>query len=386
MNLMAKRNVFLCDVELPEIVQEKADEAFSMIIAEGKKTMKTNKSLENVTKTSEQRRNVEMRVGRAVKAAMAGAAAIAACAIVIVGKDVLTGGENGFDRDTELFSDTRVTESSEGAILSDEDTTEGSDGTILSAFDNMFTLRVKAAESLPGGQEGQAGGGRQDAQSEEKYVVLEAGHQIPLVTGSLAQSYVLGGDEETGQVDYCINTPFSCEGENIEKIVYSINRGAFQIVQAQGESIIVEGEAYEEDDRINNMNCGSIGGNYSDDEMGLPEKPIETKYYKSLTLNYQKQSDDDTWINIVDNVPDSKEAFDLIWGRDDLQSFNSGLQKLLENTMITCTVWYTDNTSQSVDIKVGSRIMTYREAGEPEASVKGDPDEETVYITFELQK
>lgn len=154
MNLMAKRNVFLCDVELPEIVQEKADEAFSMIIAEGKKTMKTNKSLENVTKTSEQRRNVEMRVGRAVKAAMAGAAAIAACAIVIVGKDVLTGGENGFDRDTELFSDTRVTESSEGAILSDEDTTEGSDGTILSAFDNMFTLRVKAAESLPGGQEG----------------------------------------------------------------------------------------------------------------------------------------------------------------------------------------------------------------------------------------
>ena len=386
MNLMAKRNVFLCDVELPEIVQEKADEAFSMIIAEGKKTMKTNKSLENVTKTSEQRRNVEMRVGREVKAAMAGAAAIAACAIVIVGKDVLTGGENGFDRDTELFSDTRVTESSEGAILSDEDTTEGSDGTILSAFDNMFTLRVKAAESLPGGQEGQAGGGRQDAQSEEKYVVLEAGHQIPLVTGSLAQSYVLGGDEETGQVDYCINIPFSCEGENIEKIVYSINRGAFQIVQAQGESIIVEGEAYEEDDRINNMNCGSIGGNYSDDEMGLPEKPIETKYYKSLTLNYQKQSDDDTWINIVDNVPDSKEAFDLIWGRDDLQSFNSGLQKLLENTMITCTVWYTDNTSQSVDIKVGSRIMTYREAGEPEASVKGDPDEETVYITFELQK
>ena len=70
----------------------------------------------------------------------------------------------------------------------------------------------------------------------------------------------------------------------------------------------------------------------------------------------------------------------------DLESFNSGLQKLLDNTVITCTVWYTDNTSQSVDIKVGSRIMTYREAGEPEASVKGDPDEETVYITFELQK
>ncbi len=386
MKLMAKRNVFLCDVELPEIVQEKADEAFSVIITEGKKRMKTDKRLENVAKTNEQRKSAQVRVSRTVKAVMAGVAAIAACIIVIVGKDALTGGENKIDRDTDVVSDTGVTEDSDGTILSDAGVTESSDGTILSALDNMFTLRVKAAEGLPGGQGSQAGEGQQDAQSGEQYVALEAGCQIPLVTGNKAQNYVLGGDGETGQVNYCINIPFSCEGDNIEKIAYSINKGAFQIVQAQGESIIVEGEAYEEDDRINNMNCGSIGGNYSDDEMGLPEKPIETKYYKSLTLNYQKQSDDDTWINIVDNVPDSKEAFDLIWGRDDLQSFNSGLQKLLENTVITCTVWYTDNTSQSVDIKVGSRIMTYKEAGEPEASVKGDPDEETVYITFELQK
>lgn len=386
MNLMAKRNIFLCDVELPEIVQEKADEAFSMIIAEGKKSMKTNNSLENATKTNEQRRSMDTRGSKTVKAVMAGAAAIAACAIVIVGKDVLTGGGNGPDRDMELVSDTGAVETGEGEILSDEGTTERSDGTILSTFDNMFTLRVKAAESLPDGQGSQTGEGQQEAQSEEKYVALEAGHQIPLVTGNKAQNYVLGGDGETGYVNYCINIPFSCEGENIEKIAYSINRGAFQVVQAEGESIIVEGEAYVEDDRISNMTCGSIGGNYKDDELGLPEKPVETKFYKSFTLNYHKQSDDDTWINIVDNVPDSKEAFDLIWGRDDLQSFNSGLQKLLENTVITCTVWYTDNTSQSVDIQVGSRVMTYKEAGEPEASVKGDPNEETVYITFELQK
>ncbi len=386
MKLMAKRNVFLCDVELPEIVQEKADEAFSVIITEGKKRMKTDKRLENVAKTNEQRKSAQVRVSRTVKAVMAGVAAIAACIIVIVGKDALTGGENKIDRDTDVVSDTGVTEDSDGTILSDAGVTESSDGTILSALDNMFTLRVKAAEGLPGGQGSQAGEGQQDAQSGEQYVALEAGCQIPLVTGNKAQNYVLGGDGETGQVNYCINIPFSCEGDNIEKIAYSINKGAFQIVQAEGESIIVDGEAYVEDDRISNMTCGSIGGNYKDDELGLPEKPMETKFYKSFTLNYQKQSDDDTWINIVDNVPDSKEAFDLIWGRDDLESFNSGLQKLLDNTVITCTVWYTDNTSQSVDIKVGSRIMTYREAGEPEASVKGDPDEETVYITFELQK
>lgn len=97
MKLMAKRNVFLCDVELPEIVQEKADEAFSVIITEGKKRMKTDKRLENVAKTNEQRKSAQVRVSRTVKAVMAGVAAIAACIIVIVGKDALTGGENKID-------------------------------------------------------------------------------------------------------------------------------------------------------------------------------------------------------------------------------------------------------------------------------------------------
>ena len=210
MKLMAKRNVFLCDVELPEIVQEKADEAFSVIITEGKKRMKTDKRLENVAKTNEQRKSAQVRVSRTVKAVMAGVAAIAACIIVIVGKDALTGGENKIDRDTDVVSDTGVTEDSDGTILSDAGVTESSDGTILSALDNMFTLRVKAAEGLPGGQGSQAGEGQQDAQSGEQYVALEAGCQIPLVTGNKAQNYVLGGDGETGQVNYCINIPFSC--------------------------------------------------------------------------------------------------------------------------------------------------------------------------------
>lgn len=218
----------------------------------------------------------------------------------------------------------------------------------------------------------------------EALSILDAGRPVPLVNGNTSQSYVLGGDDVTGQIDYCISVPLSSEGEHIEKVTYSINKGAFQIVQAEGKSIIVSGEEYAEDDRINNMNCGSIGGNYSE-ETGLPENPVETKFYKSFTVDYQKQSDDQTWINIVDNVPDSQEAIDLIWGQDSLQAMQSGLQKILDNTTITCTVEYTDHTSQSVDIKVGSRVMTYREAGEPEASVKGDPDEETVYITFELQ-
>lgn len=368
---MAKKNIFLCDIELPEIVQEKADEAFSMITAEGKKTMKANKNLKNEGKKNKEGRGRNICVSRKVQAAMAGAVAIAACAMLIVGTGALTGKENGFDEETEIVSDT--------------ETTESSDGTILSALDKMFTLRVRAKESVSDEQQGLSGTEQQEAQSGEKYAALEVGQQIPLVTGNTAQNYVLSGDEETGCVDYCINMPLSCEGESIEKITYSINNGAFQIVQEEGESIIVDGEVYVEDDRINGMNCGVIGGRYSE-ETDLPVKPVEMKFYKSFTLDYQKQSDDGTWINIVNNVPNSEEVIDLIWGQDSLQADNSGLQKMLDNTVITCTVQYSDNTSQSVDIKVSSRIMTYSEAGEPEASVKGDPNEETIYITFELQE
>lgn len=367
---MAKKNIFLCDIELPEIVQEKADEAFSLIITEGKGTMKANNNLNKSGKPYRGKKDKSVHLNRTVNVVMAGAAAVAACALLFAGGIWISRNAGAPGEKAEAVLDT--------------DAAENSDGTILEAFDKMFTLRVKAAESLTGGRQGQTGARQQEEQADGQYVALEAGRPVPLVTGNTSQSYVLGGDDVTGIAGYCINVPLSCEGEHIEKVSYSINKGAFQIVQAEGKSIIVSGEEYVEDDRINNMNCGSIGGNYSE-ETGVSEEPMETKFYKSFTLDYQKQSDEQTWINIVDNVPDSQEAIDLIWEQDSLQAFQSGLQKILDNTTITCTVEYADHTSQSVDIKVDSRVMTYREAGEPEASVKGDPDEETVYITFELQ-
>ena len=61
------------------------------------------------------------------------------------------------------------------------------------------------------------------------------------------------------------------------------------------------------------------------------------------------------------------------------------MQKMLDSTIITCTVQYSDHTSQSVDIKVSSRLMSYAEAGEPEAAPT-DPDDEMIYVTFELQE
>lgn len=345
---MAKENIFLSDIELPDVVQKKADKAFSIIIAEGKGTMKKQSRFRQI---------------------IIGAAGMAACAAVVVAVSGVT----------ERTGQSGMEEENIAKTVQEQIETED-EGDLLSALDKMFTLRVRAAES----KEGQSGEIQQAA--EEEFVSLEAGRQIPLVSRDKASTWNLGGDNESKEVSYCINIPFTCEGEHIEKVSYSINKGAFQIVQEGGESIIVDGEVYVEDDRINGANCGSIGGHY-DDESGLSQEPVEMKFYKSFTLDYHRQSDDSTWINIVNVLPDSEEIMKLLWedGGTDQQAFNEGMQKMLDSTIITCTVQYSDHTSQSVDIKVSSRLMSYAEAGEPEAAPT-DPDDEMIYVTFELQE
>ena len=264
------------------------------------------------------------------------------------------------------------------------------DNTALQAveqIDRMFTLQVMAA----GAGEGEA-------------VPLKEGHPIPLITNSSkADSWVLCDDDNGNTVNYCINIPqITCEGDDIQSITYSISRGAFQIVQpTAGESIILDGQAYDGE-----LNTGSIGGHYEDDENakeagnpgstdsdirpedGPQEDPYEILLYHSFTVDYQKQSDENTWINFCNVLPDSSDISQLIWKEgateeDQLQA----MQKMLDQTTITCTVNYTDQTSQSVDIKVGSRLMTRREAGEPldPGMSPEELEEQTVVITFEQQ-
>ena len=53
MNRMDRDDIFLCDIYVPEIVQEKADIAFSMIRTEGEDRMKNEKNIKTVKKDVE---------------------------------------------------------------------------------------------------------------------------------------------------------------------------------------------------------------------------------------------------------------------------------------------------------------------------------------------
>lgn len=354
---MAKKNIFLYDVDIPEIVQDKAEEAFSTIITERKSTMK--KWNRKVTKIM---------------------AAAAACAVIAVTANVIAvRSGRGNIGDQEITENNlngpgiEIADSSSGVSdISAQETAEGKDAGELSAFDKMFTLYVKAAEA----DEQQSG---EDQTEDEQSKQLSVGKPIPLLSADKANSWVLGGDDEHGNVvDYCISMPFTCVGDHIEKVTYSINNGAFQIVQPENETIIVDGQLYEGE-----LNTGMIGGDYNEENGGLPSRPFETVLYRSFTLDYSRQSDVYTWINICNNRSVSEDIFDALWGDGkSLEDMNQGMQQMLDNTVITCTVEYSDHTSQAVDIRVGSKIMSCAEAGE-EPKYEG---EQSVYVTFELQE
>ncbi len=341
---MIKDDIFFEDVEVPEIVQKKADSAFLTIQTERSHRMKdTIKKEQNTGKNQRGRRVIAGRL-----------AAAAACMAVIVAAGALTGPLRGM-----LGHFGHADPSGTG--------TEDILLTALEDIDKIFTLQVKAAGS-----------------EEEQAVLLEEGKPLPVVIGDdKAGSWVFNGDEESGIVSYCISLPqLTCEGDEIESITYSVNNGAFQIVQPENEqSIIADGQLYDGE-----LNTGSIGGDYDEERGGEPSRPFETLLYKSFTLNYDKQSDEYTWLNICNECSDSEDIIQALWGEHKtMEECNSGIQKMLDHTVITCTVNYADKTSQSADIKVDSRVMTRKEAGEPEEEGI-NPEEKITVITFELQQ
>lgn len=118
---MMRENIFLEDIEIPEIVQEKADIAFSAVKMEG--MCRENMKKENwIIKRKR----------------MGGVAAVAACAAVVVTAGFFAGSGrsqnehadiagNDYEKDDEIAATTQGEEQSN----------------LFDMFDKMFTLKVK---------------------------------------------------------------------------------------------------------------------------------------------------------------------------------------------------------------------------------------------------
>lgn len=296
---MRKEDIFTQDVEIPEIVQSKADIAF-LEIKNGR------------------RRNMSRKHNR-MKKIIKPVIAVAACAALVV----VASTANSVPKDT--------------------------DTNLMSTIDNMFTLRVKAAE-------------------------LEKGNPVAYLSDDTSNGWAFCETEE-GTVSYSIDAPFTCEGENVESITYSINKGAFQIVEPQNSSIMLRADEYNGE-----LNVPQRGGEEKDGKT-----VSKVKYYTSYTVAYDEQTSDTTWINVCGERDMSDEEQELIFGK---QSGNKEtalfMDKVFDGVVITCTVNYEDGSSDSAEISMGGQVMTYEDAGAQAENPK-DPKKKEAFVVFELK-
>ena len=106
------------------------------------------------------------------------------------------------------------------------------------------------------------------------------------------------------------------------------------------------------------VNSGLIGG--SDYEA----IPATINYYTEYTLDYDRQESDATWINMVrDDIQFSD--LDLLWRENKSdEDVEKVFDELFGDVMITCTVHFTDGTSETIEIEPGVVITTAMKNGE----------------------
>lgn len=310
------------DIQVPEIVQKKADVAFSQIQSE-RETNMSKKNLK-VTKLF---------------------AAMAACASIII---VASTTNNYLDRPQEEKETT----------VAEHTTTEK---------ENMFTMKVMAAQAEVTAQ---------------KPVAIAQNNRI---------SHSISGDSDTNTASYRIDMPLYCEGENIESVTYSINKGYFEIcenITDDFQSVVESGEPLDE-----NSN-GYINPIYNDNEEIVAQQAL--KDYTEYTVSYDDQQKEGVYVTFCNDEIPFPDFGSMIDKRTKTEEEISAVyQKLVDGVVITCTANYKDGTKKGAKINVGAAALTYEEIGmnvdgmtlqiEGKETVQLQPTDKVAVFTFELQ-
>lgn len=189
-------------------------------------------------------------------------------------------------------------------------------------------------------------------------------------------------ETEKGGITYNKHFPLKCKGTNISTITYTIKGGVFQITNPVGKSIVVDGKKAD-----NYLSVPSIS--YSDGKDGDKYSQSEATQYKSFTVDYDRQSADDSFIVIADNTDNwSKDkqknikALDFKWDKASIQEEKEVYDLLTDNLSLTCTVTYKDGSTESKDIVITNKIVKLSEINK---DIPAEKDGDTVAMAYSIK-
>lgn len=247
---------------------------------------------------------------------------------------------------------------------------------------NSLTVTVSAAEVKKNKASGAS------TQGEEA-----SGKAQPKIYATASTSYgsAWSGDENGKKVSYWILAPISCTGDNIKSVTYTINKGYFSVAAKKNSKYLIASESKL---RKKPENKSGVALGFSDSEDPEADSLYDQNEYTSFTVSGTEKPEKKFRIAFVGEGNLTKKGFSALFENvgKNLQEDLKARQQLIGDTVITCTATYKDGSQKSVDIKVGTEILTGKEAG-IDTTAEGIDEvtedmaaKKDVYTTFEVQQ
>ena len=179
-------------------------------------------------------------------------------------------------------------------------------------------------------------------------------------------------DDHGKKAGFILEMPLSVKGDStiIDSSAYEGAPSSFVTVEEteEGKSVTIyaAGEATEED----------------------REARVNQKVLSSYTVAYDKQISDNTVINICGDSVLTEKEMKALYGSADPQETADMYNKMFGDTVITCTVTFTDGSTQEQEIGIGGAVLTYEQMGQladQPAESPEDTSQEQAFLKLQLK-
>ena len=172
------------------------------------------------------------------------------------------------------------------------------------------------------------------------------------------------GSDQNKEIGYMIDLPLICEGEDMDTITYSVNKGCFRVLQPKNKPYVIKGEECGEPKQV------SSGVDIEIVPEGADQ--MEAKYYKSFTISAKDQDRKDVEVAICDEKKLSKELYKRLWDNntagmtdEEIMAEAAVKNEVLDSPQVTCKITYQGDSGQKTEaakVAVHLEAMTYKEA------------------------